>query len=403
MPQPRPKIRLTRAAWVWLAVALMIVLVGWYKTINLLVLSGYILIALMAVNLLLAWRASSRMRAERMPTPTAFAGETVTIQAEISNEGDQAITTLVTAMSPLNQSSWLLAPLDGEAKKPITARWSFPKRGRHSLGPLTVDSSYPLGLIHVIRELVPEDHILVLPQLGTVEIEPFRVWLRRQTAGEGETRRPSRQAAPGGGDVRGLRAYRPGDSPRQIHWKTSARRNQLLVMEYDKIEPLDVVLILDPYLPDLGAVSDIVEQSTWARQIHERQESERRLEWMLSLTATLAMSLSRADTPAMLTLMIPGTPPKSEHGRAAPAFIRRAFTEIAEIVGMASVPIVPADFVRPRSGRATRIVMTSRERSPLTKSLRAAGLSTIEVSAMRPPVWFHPPASLVPKPAGKRA
>ena len=72
----------------------------------------------------------------------------------------------------------------------------------------------------------------------------------------------------------------------------AARLNQLFVREYDQTEPMDLVLIVDPWLPDA-----------------EDGEAARRLEWVLSLAVSLAVASAVSDSPAELTLIVPGTPP----------------------------------------------------------------------------------------------
>jgi uncharacterized protein (DUF58 family) len=378
----RPRVRLTRAGLFWALTAVGLGGVGWYKTINLLLLAGYFLLALLLVNLRLAWRASSQLRATRRPTPPAFAGETVTVTADVTNESAFPVTTLVTATSGDHRAAWLLSPLEGGDRKPIEDRRNFPSRGRHAFGPLVVDSSYPLGLLQVGRQVASDDSVLVLPAPGTIDAELFRYWLARQEAGVGETRRPSRRATPGNGDVRGLRPYRAGDSPREVHWRTSARLNRLVVREYDCVEPMDLVLVIDPWLPP-----DVTAEAT------------RRLEWVLSLAASLGVAAARGDEPSELTLILPGPPPAAFRGPATTDFVRRAFAELAEVMGRPDVPAVPAEFVRPRANRAARLVLSPRRGSPTTLGLRAAGVRCAEVTPERPPAWFVPPAALA-RPAG---
>jgi len=391
------KIRFTRAATVWTAVALMITVVGWYKTINLLVLAGYFLLALLAVNLRLAWRASARLSVSRRPVPPAFAGELVALTAEIRNDASHPITTLVTTASAGNRTAWMFAPLAATDQRTITARWTFEKRGRHPLGSIVVDSSYPLGLVHVVRSLGSDAAVQVLPTLGQVNMEQFRRWLVRQNAGEGETRRPSRRPAVGTGEVRGLRPYRPGDTPREIHWKTSARRNQLWVREYDRTEPLDLILIVDPYLPDPYAVSDVVNPKEWETKRHENREAERRLEWALSLVVSLGFAAAESDAPPQLTLVLPGNELQVVSGRAGVAFVRQAFAGLADVVGTADQLRLPLDAVRPKAGNAARVILSPRSGGTIAALLRGQGISYAEASAERPPNWFTPPEFLMRK------
>jgi hypothetical protein len=68
------------------------------------------------------------------------------------------------------------------------------------------------------------------------------------SAGGGRSRRTAVQGRPGalagdGDSLRELREHQPGDPFRRIAWKASARRNQLLVREYER-EECDVVWVL---------------------------------------------------------------------------------------------------------------------------------------------------------------
>ena len=380
------RIRFTRAAAVWVVVAVVLTVVGWYKTINLLVLAGYLLIALLGVNLWLAWRMAARLIATRQPTSPAFCGETIAIATEVRNDSGRAVTTLLTDQADSNRAAWLFAPLPAGESRLLTARWSFKTRGRHTIGPLMVDSSYPIGLVHVLHSLSADSHILVLPPIGKVDLEMFRRWLIRGGAGDGQTRRPSRRAALGNGDIRGLRPYRPGDSPREIHWRSSARRSQLLVREYDCSEPLDLIIVVDPWLPERN--------KAWDEDSTANTEAARRLEWALSLATSLALAWGNTDNPADLTLIVPGSPVIVQHGPGSQGFVRKAFACLAEVRGTDRVPVVSPDYARRRSNRAARLLVSSRPASPLLAAFRNNGLAFTEVNPTQPVAWFTPPTDL---------
>ena len=241
--------RITRAAVFWAVVAIIVIVVGWLKNINLLFLLGYVLVSLLLVNAWVAWRSSRRLVARRLPTIPVYPDEQVVATIEVTNVSRFPATAVVTDEAGPQQVAWLLAPLAARESTLVQTRWAFPARGRYRLGPLVANSAYPFGLIHALREIAEPGEVHVLPPIGSINLEDFRRWLIRGGAGDSQTRRTARRSGPGCGDVRGLRPYRSGDSPREIHWKTSARRNQLLVREYDRTEPLDLVLILDPWLP----------------------------------------------------------------------------------------------------------------------------------------------------------
>jgi uncharacterized protein (DUF58 family) len=98
------------------------------------------------------------------------------------------------------------------------------RRGRLRIELRRVVSVFPFGLLR--RELSPS--LAVETIVWPAPAEPRLVgtgFARRRPEG-----RP-RPRAGVGSDLLALRAYRPGDSPRQVHWKASARTGSLLVRQ----------------------------------------------------------------------------------------------------------------------------------------------------------------------------
>src|SRR5262249_46220176 len=95
-----------------------------------------------------------------------------------------------------------------------------------------------------------------------------------------------------------LRAFRSGDSPRWIHWRTSARRGELMVREFEAPPTDDLIIVLDPYAPggppqdaDLEAAVSLVATICWARC---RQKGDR---LALVITGTNATVLDGVSGP----------------------------------------------------------------------------------------------------------
>lgn len=159
------------------------------------------------------------------------------------------------------------------------------KRGRLVFDMIEVSTSFPFGVIHKTAFFKQQDKIDILPSV-------YR--LRRQLLGgftvEGIDSSRSLQRAGGNGDFFGVREYRPGDSPRNIDWKRTARTGELFSRErtLPNSRVLNIVL-------DLTDSSPIPAQSVRAKSKNGRQSSSgSRLleERAISLTASLICDAS---------------------------------------------------------------------------------------------------------------
>lgn len=107
------------------------------------------------------------------------------------------------------------------------------RRGWLEVGGLRLSTTRPLGLARAWAYAWPRESLLVYPA-PEVNAPPLP-----QGAGAAAAAR----LHPAGDDVHHLRAYRRGDPRRAIAWKPSARRDTLLVREYE--QPLGGDLVLD--------------------------------------------------------------------------------------------------------------------------------------------------------------
>ncbi len=107
------------------------------------------------------------------------------------------------------------------------------QRGWLDLGRLRISSTQPLGLAFAWSWVWPDASLLVYP---TPELQGPPLPM-----GDGSTSQA--RLHPAGDDVHHLRGYRAGDPRRAIAWKPSARRDVLLVREYE--QPLAAEVALD--------------------------------------------------------------------------------------------------------------------------------------------------------------
>lgn len=122
------------------------------------------------------------------------------------------------------------------------------RRGRYTLGPVTVELQEPLGIFRVRREVAAEAVLTVYPRV--VPVDELAV-LPRQPFGQ---QRVDTRAWQDPSSLADVRPFRPGDNPKHIHWKLSARLDELHVKEFELRATTDCFLFVDLGDPADGAV-----------------------------------------------------------------------------------------------------------------------------------------------------
>jgi len=150
-----------------------------------------------------------------------FVDETARFQLHISNPGrNPRIAISLSADASDTQVTGEVAPAEhGKVSVPITAH----SRGWLKLERLVVESTYPFGLCRAWCWIYMHQRVLVYPK-------PAQSAPPLPQATEGRGGGPRTDV--GEEDFSGLRDYRPGDSPRHIAWKSSAREQKLLTKQF---------------------------------------------------------------------------------------------------------------------------------------------------------------------------
>jgi len=117
-------------------------------------------------------------------------------------------------------------------------RHTIARRGRHRVSGLRLATKFPFGLVQKSRDVASAAEVVVYPALVPVS----RAVLRGLPVRHAGTRQKWRSRD---GDFFGLRDFRPGDDPRDIHWRTSARRGTPFVRENEDDEGTEAAVVLD--------------------------------------------------------------------------------------------------------------------------------------------------------------
>ena len=127
-------------------------------------------------------------------------------------------------------------------KRVATGTYVYPRRGLYSYDGLDLITRCPFGFFAKTRPFVAPHEVLVYPELRTdVHIARWQDLLDGEVprATEGRT-----------GDFFGLQEYREGDDIRDVHWKVSARRNQLVRRLYEKDDTEAIAVHLYNWQPE---------------------------------------------------------------------------------------------------------------------------------------------------------
>jgi uncharacterized protein (DUF58 family) len=141
------------------------------------------------------------------------------------------------ATVPGNGAHFLYVPrLEAGGERVVMWEQTVPRRGRHRLPGVRLTTRFPFGLFVKAGRPVLTDEVTVFPTVHPVSPDVLR---QLGGAGDAATRRRGR-----GTDLYNLRAYRAGDDPRLIHWRSSAKTQTLTVRELEAETTEDTRIVL---------------------------------------------------------------------------------------------------------------------------------------------------------------
>jgi uncharacterized protein (DUF58 family) len=314
----------------WLLAVVCLLGMGWLKGINLLLLLGYLMLVLWGMNFALAGRRLRRLQARRRIDGPVFAQTPFTVLIEVFNPQRRVqFGFWVEDRAPVGGASWFVVQLRPQER----VRWqrdiTLPLRGAHPWQGLAARSGYPFGLVQRLLQLTPAQEVVVLPRLGKLHRGRLRRFLSH-TAPLADRFRSMPRAAPLALlDFHGLRPFRSGDSPRWIHWRTSARRGELMVREYDSATTDNLVLVLDlcvaPEVPNLDG-----DPAPWTR------DPTFLLERAVSLAATVCWEWCRLKGDR-LVLAVAGSRPVLWEGLTSHTLALRMLEDLAVQAGVQNI------------------------------------------------------------------
>jgi uncharacterized protein (DUF58 family) len=201
------------------------------------------MLSAMAVSGMLSEQTMRRLRVQRELPSRIFAGVPVPVGVRVTNGKPRlpSFAVHVVDADPAGGTAarhfLLKVAAAGREVRRHTA--VFPSRGWRFFPGLRISTRFPFGLFVKISRPILQDAVLVYPAIRPLQghevpavLQPG--WRERRRRGQGA-------------GLHNIRPYRPGDDPRLLHWKTSARAGELLLKELeDEDRPRLRLVVLDP-------------------------------------------------------------------------------------------------------------------------------------------------------------
>jgi len=151
-------------------------------------------------------RRTETPTAERESVSPGFPGDTRTMTVEVDGSGVATIEESVPEGLTVDESR-----VERTLPTTVTYRLACERRGRHTVGPLTVSVRDVLGLFERTHEVGSTARVLVYPPVYKLAGQQV---LREHILDRSELERR---------EFDSLREYAPGDPLRDVHWKTTAK------------------------------------------------------------------------------------------------------------------------------------------------------------------------------------
>jgi uncharacterized protein (DUF58 family) len=187
----------------------------------------------------------ARLRLEvdrRITPPRVYAGSPSRVELAVRNDGART-TPVVRLFDPVTGTrgaDLLLGPLETGVTARAAYRLPTEKRGIVQIGPLDVIVTDPFGVASSATTASPISELTVFPRIDDIVPVPH-------TSGDDPHAGTDHPSALGrtGEDFYALRPYVVGDDMRRVHWKSTARRDELMVRQDELPWQGRVTVLLD--------------------------------------------------------------------------------------------------------------------------------------------------------------
>ena len=259
----RFRLSVTREGWWFIGITIVVGLAAMNTGNNLLYLLFAMVLSLVLASGVLSNVSLRGVSVTRNPPLRIHAGRPFLMGIALRNEKKKfpsfsvEVEDLVDG-KPLDKKCYFLKIPAGRLQL-TSYRHVVPRRGRTRFTGFRLSTKFPFALFRKSCAREVEGEVIVLPAVRPIAIAPPPL---RGLHGDDASGRLGRR-----GDFHGLREYRDGDDPRDVHWRSSARRGRAMVREHEEESTLRIALYLDNALPDGEGCFDLALRDALERAV----------------------------------------------------------------------------------------------------------------------------------------
>lgn len=233
----------TRKTLFWVGAAVLLYLISWNVGSGWLYFLTALLLAFPLVSIILSRINTGRIDIKLASPPSVTTGERLPVTLNAINRSFWPRFCLEIDIDFVGSRKLVFLPVLGpKATSTIELWFDDPQRGVYAGAVARLSSAAPAGLARSRRRFNVDSPAVVYPGWQLISSD----WAtgQKNTGYMVSSAIPTRNTA---SEYLGVRDYRPGDSPRSIHWRTSARTNNLAVIEYARQTAMTPVFLVDRF------------------------------------------------------------------------------------------------------------------------------------------------------------
>lgn len=234
------RFKFTSVGWKFTLITILVSVAAFNTGNNPLYLLFGLLLGLIIISGILSERVLQYLRVRRQFPQRIFAGQEILIPVTVKNLKQRLpsfslqISERLRGVKPEERPSVYVLKLEPKDQIYTHYRYLFPRRGVWISEGFEISTSFPFELFRKGLEIDQPLEVIVYPRLAPPPPLPQFSSLPR-----GAQPRPHRGAT---GEFFALREFRETDDIRSIHWKSSAKRDQLVVKELERQDAETITL-----------------------------------------------------------------------------------------------------------------------------------------------------------------